>query len=130
MDRKNTAPIPVVGLSSLLVIFAVLCLTVFALLCISTAQADIRLADRTEAAVTGYYRADCQAERILAQLRVGQIPPQVSRENGIYSYACAISDTQVLAVEVAADDYTVLRWQAVSTALWQTNENLPVWQGS
>ena len=45
MARKQSFPIPAVGGSSLLVIFAVLCLTVFALLGLSTVQADIRLAD-------------------------------------------------------------------------------------
>ena len=44
---------PMVGGSSLLVIFAVLCLTVFALLGFSTVQADGRLADSTVQAVSG-----------------------------------------------------------------------------
>lgn len=122
---------PVVGASSLLVIFAVLCLTVFALLSVSTVQADGRLADKTQAAVSGYYTADCQAEEILAQLRAGEIPQGVSLEDGIFSYGCPISDTQTLAVQVTVNEsaYTILRWQAVSTVHWQSDNRLPVWSG-
>ena len=41
MNNRKIAP-PMVGLSSLLVIFAVLCLTVFAVLSLSTVRADRR----------------------------------------------------------------------------------------
>ena len=44
MKRKQSISIPAFGGSSLLVIFAVLCLTVFALLSLSTVQAEKRLA--------------------------------------------------------------------------------------
>ena len=37
MDKRKQMGIPVAGGSSLLVIFAVLCLVVFALLCLTTA---------------------------------------------------------------------------------------------
>lgn len=122
-------PIPVVGGSSLLVIFAVLCLTVFALLSVSTVQANSRLSEKSAAAVEGYYTADAAAEEILARLRAGEIPAGVREENGIYCYTCAIFATQALAVEVVVEgaDYTVLRWQAVSTANWQAEDKLPVW---
>lgn len=129
-NKKRFAP-AAVGVSSLLVIFAVLCLTVFALLSVSTVQADLRLSESANQAIEGYYKADWQAEEILAQLREGNCPPNVKEQDGIYSYACPISDTQVLAVGVAVDgaEYTVLRWQAVSTTDWQIDDSLPVWDG-
>ena len=74
-DKKRFSP-PVVGGSSLLVIFAVLCLTVFALLSLSTVRADVRLSEASAQAVSGYYQADCQAEAILARLRSGELPPR------------------------------------------------------
>lgn len=129
-DRRTSLP-PMVGVSSLLVIFAVLCLTVFALLSVSTVQADRRLSDASGTAVEGYYAADCMAEEILARLRAGERPEGVREENGVYTYACAISQTQVLVVEAAVkgEQYTILRWQAVSTADWQVDDSLPVWGG-
>ena len=131
MKKKNIMSPPAIGASSLLVIFAVLCLTVFALLSISTVQANERLGDSAAAAVTGYYRADCQAEMILAQIRSGSIPTGVTVENDVYSYYCAISDTQALSIAVAVEDgnYSVLRWQAISTTDWQADDRLPVWDG-
>ena len=121
-----------VGAVSLLTIFAVLCLTVFALLSLSTVQADQRLSDKSFAAVAGYYAADCAAEEILAQLRAGEIPEGVTAyEGGLYRYGCPISDTQTLVVEVAVEDtdYTIIRWQARSTADWVADDSLPVWDG-
>jgi len=120
-----------VGISSLLVIFAVLCLAVFALLSVSTVQAQKRLADSSREAVTGYYRADCEAEEILASLRGGELPEGVTQNGDVFTYACRISDTQVLAVSVKLreNQYTILQWQAVSTADWETEDKLPVWGG-
>lgn len=132
MTEKRKLSFPAVGGSSLLVIFAVLCLTVFALLTLSTVQANGRLSDRSAQAVLDYYQADTQAEHILAQLRQGTVPQGVTDEgDGRYSYACPISDTQALDVQVQiiGSEYTVLRWQAVSTTDWETDDSLAVWDG-
>ena len=131
MGKKETFSPPVVGGSSLLVIFAVLCLTIFALLALSGVQANQRLADAAVQAASDYYQADCQAEQILAQLRQGERPQGVQEQNGIYTYSCPISDTQALEVAVELDgiSYQILRWQAVSTAEWQPDDDLAVWDG-
>ena len=132
MNEKRTFSPPAVGASSLLVIFAVLCLTVFALLSIATVRADGRLGDNAARAVSGYYAADCQAEQLLAQLRAGELPEGVTEENGIYTYTCPISDTQILAVQVAldGDSYRILRWQALSSVRWEADDRIPVWDGT
>lgn len=116
-SRKHFTP-PMVGGSSLLIIFAVLCLTIFTLLALSTVKADSRLLDASVIAVSDYYAADLQAEMLLSQLRRGQLPEGVQIEQNIYSYSCPISDTQTLMVEVRNEKgiWTILRWQAVSTA--------------
>lgn len=120
-----------VGISSLLVIFAVLCLTVFALLSVSTVQAQQRLAEKSRAAVTGYYHADREAEEILARLRGGECPENVTQNGDVFTYTCRISDTQALAVcvKVSGGAYTVLQWQTVSTVHWDAEDQLPVWSG-
>ena len=131
MDKRQSFQAPVVGGSSLLVIFAVLCLTVFAMLSLSTVQADKRLSDASAAAVSEYYAADCRAEEILAQLRTGQVPEGVRVKADTYSYTCSISETQELQVEVRIREngWEVLRWQAVSTARWSEDETLSLWDG-
>lgn len=124
--------ISAIGLSALLTIFAVLCLTVFSLLSLSTAKADGRLGEKSRQATESYYAADCCAEEILAQLRSGIVPEGVRAENGIYTYACAISDTQILVVAVKAEGetYQIIQWQAQSAAQWEPDEKLHVWEGA
>ena len=130
MSKHQEHQLPVIGGSSLLVIFAVLCLTVFALLGFSTVQADKRLSDISIQAVSDYYAADCAAEEILARLRAGQLPEGVSRQGDVYAYSCPISPTQALQVEVRSGDWEVLRWQAVSTIQWQENTDMELWDGN
>lgn len=130
MNRQNQkTPFPAIGGSSLLIIFAVLCLTVFALLGLSTVHANKRLSDISIQAVSDYYAADTQAEQILAELRAGEFPEGVSREGDVFSYACPISQYQELQVEVRSSDWKILRWQAVSTTEWQADESLNLWNG-
>ncbi len=131
MKDKVTITPPVVGASSLLVIFGVLCLTIFALLSISTVQADGRLSDHAAKAVTSYYKADTEAEIILAKLRAGERPDGVSQNGNLYTYTCAVSDTQVLAVQVVMENgnYTILRWQVLSNVHWEADDKYPVWDG-
>lgn len=120
-----------VGVASVLVIFAALCLTVFALLSVSTVQAHSRLASPMQEAVEGYYAADSAAEEVLAGLRAGQVPDGVTREGNVYMYQCPISKTQVLSVTVRVDGgrYEILQWQAVPVADWENEGALPVWPG-
>lgn len=131
MKNKQQFSLPAVGISSLVVIFAALCLAVFAQLAISTAKADEKLSDQGHQAIIDYYQAEREADTIIALLRNGQVPEGVTFEDGVYSFQCVISDTQVLEVEVRleGDTHTILRWQAVSTADWQADEDLPVWDG-
>lgn len=127
---------PAVGGSSLLVIFAVLCLTIFALLGLSTVQADSRMAEASCNAVQRYYEADTEAERILASLRQGKIPMESvdknKKDGNIYSYQCQVSDVQAIEVEVqiTGDSYRILRWQLVSTTEWEADDSLDVWTGT
>ena len=131
MESKKRFTPPPVGGVSLLVVFAVLCLTVFALLSLSTVQADIRLADASVRAVSEYYAADRQAQEILANLRAGEFLEDVTVEGDVYHYTCPISETRNLKVEVRlqGSDYTVLRWQAVPAEEWESDDSLELWDG-
>lgn len=131
MNKPRRFVFSAIGAASLLTVFAVLCLTVFTLLSISTVKANERLGDASAKAVSDYYRADRQAEAVLAALRTGQTVEGVREENGVYRYECPISQIRVLAVEVriSGNDYQILRWQEISSADWQADDRLPVWNG-
>ncbi len=130
MAKKLRLSPPVVGGSSLLTIFAVLCLTVFALLSLSTVLANGRLNQASVAAVSEYYVADTMAEEIFARLRQGEMPSGVTKINEVYTYSCPISENQALHVELqeTAEGWDVLRWQAVVTAQWE-EDTLDLWDG-
>lgn len=129
--RESFSP-PAVGGSSLLVIFAVLTITVFALLSISSVQAERRLSDSALRSVSAYYAADNEAETVFAQLRSGETPPQVTRDGEIYRYSCAISENQLLHVELrrTGEGWEVLRWQAVPINRLPEDRTLPIWNGT
>lgn len=131
MKREDRFSPPATGGISLLAAFAVLCLTVFALLCLSTVQANARLTDASLRAVADYYMADGQALEILAALKRGETPDGVTLNNGIYSYACPVSETQVLEVEVRILETgcDILRWQAVPDGGDTQESGLKLWDG-
>ena len=56
------------GVSSLIMILVVLCLTVFAVLSYTTARADAALTQKSLDAADAYYRAASRMERTLAQV--------------------------------------------------------------
>ena len=130
-NSQNTQQ-PTIGGSSLIVTFAVLCLTVFALLGLSTVRADQRLADVSANSVVNYYEAELQAETILSELRMGNIPDGVSKNGNIYSYMCPISDTLALYAEVRIEntDWEILCWRTVTTIEWTESDSLNVWNGN
>ena len=136
-QKKRFSP-PAVGGVSLLVVFAVLCLTVFALLSLTTVQADVRLADASAQAAADYYAADLEAQTILARLRNGERPEGVTFSgSGLLraEYTCRISDTQELQVSVilqgiSGREYVIERWQAVPSAEWESDESLDLWDGA
>lgn len=139
MARRVHFSPPAVGGVSLLVVFAVLCLTVFALLSLTTVRADVRLADASAQAVSDYYAADCQAQEILARLRAGETPDGVTWSSPMeggeteYSYTVSISNTQELQVEVLVwpdGRWSVQRWQSAAAGGWEIDEGLEVWDGT
>lgn len=130
MDNKHQFSIPAIGGSSLLTVFAVLCLTVFALLSLSTVRAEQRLSETAAEAVTAWYQADSQAQEIFARLRGGETVPGVRVDNDTFSYTCPISHSQTLAVTLRRDgeQWHILGWKAVAPE--QTGEEtIPVWNG-
>lgn len=130
--QRDHLSAPATGGISLLTVFAVLALTVFALLSLSTVRADERLSLAAAQAVRDYYAADNGAQEILARLRAGEVPLDVTIDGGIYSYAVPISENQELQVELRVEGsiYTVLKWQAVSLGDWEEEEGeLDLWDG-
>ena len=127
--KKGT--VPAIGGSALLVIFAVLCLTVFSLLSLSTVQAEKRMADASVQAVSAYYEADLQAQKIFARLRLGERVSGVQVDGDVYRYTCPVTENQILKVELrqVKDEWEVCLWQVVAQSD-PISDVLPVWNGT
>ena len=130
MKKREQTSFPVTGGSSLLVIFAVLCLVVFALLSLSTVLAQKRLSEATAQATAQWYAADLQAQEIFAKLRAGEEVSGVEQTEEGYRYCVPVSQHQTLQVwlEKTDEGWEILSWQTVSHPEYG-NETLPVWQG-
>jgi hypothetical protein len=123
------------GSASIILVFAVLCLTIFALISLSTAFSSKSLTDEAADMVVGYYRADTLAEEILARLTAaGEIPgsilgidintAQMEDEYGdpytFVSYSCPVNDRKGLAVELKfnGEGFRVVSWCLINTMEW------------
>lgn len=142
MKNKESTPFGT-GMSSLLMIFVVLCLTVFGVLAYMTARADDRLTQRSAEMVQAYYQADAAAEEALAQLDAAllELEPEAALESAGFtvdggpetwngSLEISIQDTRVYQLQVVVEQgsYRVTARQTVDHAVWE-EEYLDVWDG-
>ena len=143
--RRKTGGV-FIGVSSLLVIFIVLCLTTFAALSLTSANADLKMARRAAQAVSDYSAADSRAVELLA-LADAAVEADPARPQAVgvsflrrgralvASYAVPISDAQELRVEVrypgpGGARHEILLWQSAPTREWRGDETIELWDGS
>jgi hypothetical protein len=132
-----------VGSASIVLVFAVLCLTVFSLITFVVANNDKALVETNSRLVVGYYNADAFAERIVAEIAFSDIVPdsiegiEIKTEwawylDGYYAeFSTPISDIKSLYVKMAVsgDTYSVLSWLMYNTDEWEFDSGLNVWDG-
>ncbi len=127
--KRQRLSLPAVGVSSLMTIFAVLCLAVFALLSIATVRSQTELSLAAARAVESYCLADLEMEQLTARIRLGDIPEEALLQDGVYRLVCPISQTQQLEAELDAQTLAVLRWQVVSKLDLTQNNSPELWSG-
>ena len=132
-----------VGSASIVLVFAVLCLTVFSLITFVVAGNDKSLVDTEARLVVGYYEADALAERIVADILAAEMIPESAQGVDIESYwdweldadiaffFCPISEQKSLFVRMAKyyDSYDILTWRMYDTDEWTFDDSLNVWEG-
>jgi len=130
-----------VGSASIVLVFAVLCLTVFSLITFVVAENDKGLVDANKQLMTGYYSADSLAERVFAELiESGSAPDSVLGVNistdfdsnsGVeyLYYSCPISEDKAINVKLAVngDSYDILSWRMGDTGDWEADNSMNVW---
>ena len=132
-----------VGSASIVLVFAVLCLTVFSLITYVVAANDKALVDNEAQLVIGYFKADTMAESIVAQiLSSDNIPSEIDgieihsetdfyTNSEIITFSAPMSDTLAILVRLSLQDgsYNILSWRMYNSAEWQYDAGLNIWPG-
>ena len=143
-NDKRSAGIHV-GSASIIMIFAVLCLTVFSTLSYVTANQEQKLAEKSARAIEQYYAADwqCEAyyEEIYKLLKAGvaasELPQYLDVEvtetgtAAFIDYAVDIDERQQLQVRLAAEEGALRTemWAVAAKAPHAYSDEIAVWDG-
>lgn len=144
-----------VGGASILMIFAVLCLTVFSVLSFVTAHQEWKLAQKSAQVMQQYYEADWQCETYYEEInkmlqmsdsveqlaekcdllaKEYDINMELTRQEGQYAitYAVPMDENQKLQVQLIADDAGVLQikqWKVLAIRQLVYEDRISVWDG-
>lgn len=148
MDMKTSPSMTGFGITSIAVVFTVLCFTIFSVLSLSTAAFEKKLSDKSAQAVKNYYAADLacsQTASAFKQLWQADASLQtvkeyaalagarcVKDETGVLvSFSSTIDQEQTLFVLLhLGKQFSIEQWQVVSTSDWQPDESIDLWSGA
>ena len=131
------------GSASIVLVFAVLCLTIFSLITFVVAGNDKALVDAKAGMVTGYYNADTLAELILSDILSPGETPGIIRGVPVNTgfdeslnlettyFFCDISETKALYVNLVLydDSFDILSWRMYDKDEWEFDDSIIVWTG-
>jgi len=131
-----------VGSASIILIFAVLCLTIFTLISYTSANVDKAMSDISVEIIQSYYEADTFAECILAEILDSDVTPDTVLGRDIDSewdfdierikFSCPVSESKSLCVELTIDSvgtHEILMWKLLDISEWEADDRLNVWLG-
>lgn len=157
MDKKSESQKVGIGVGyvSVMLVFAVICLTIFAVLSFKAAMSTDSFNDRSGDFMRQYYAADTSAKKTLSQLNDCAYEAkntgffEEAFEDGVQSmegvdiravprgfsvsYTVAINERQELLVNLVFDyngKYTVEQWKSQDTYEEDSNSHLGVWDGT
>ena len=146
-DRKGAAPM--LGGASVIMVFAVLCLTIFAVLTLLTVESEARISASYAASVDNYYRADAEAaaftvsiKRLRSASKDAETFVTAARQSGADEVtndggtvtvrkAFPIDNNQTLMIVLVSDGDTirVKNWQTAFTGTWDNTSTTNLWNG-
>lgn len=124
MEQKLTKPFIRIGITSIIFIFIVMCLSVFALLSVNSASQSYASVRRAADAASAYYAADSQA-----QIWIHQVKSEGEAGGDVLRRDFPISDSQTLQVALDGSTFRILSYQVVNNEVLEIDDSLPVWQG-
>ena len=139
-NKQHNPKATLIGISSIVMIFAVLCLTIFSMLSLMTSDSDYTLAKKYLEKTLAYYNADAEALKIYGDIVNGRIVDAgagVVTENKDgelteISYAVNLDDKQKLNVKIELYDgnYTITEWYVNNVNEWVPDDNINIWDGN
>lgn len=154
MKNKHQLPIGI-GISSILLIFVILCLLTFAVLSLVSANADYKLVKKNSAHTHEVYEAENSANELMDKIDSilkstyqssdsSDYLKQVQQLDGIsfpskdqIAYEIKVNEHQILQVvlllnsEIKKGDsfYQIETWKLTGTQTWEADDTLPVYTG-
>jgi hypothetical protein len=111
-----------------------ICLTTLAILALSTARADLRLAERYAQTVTQSYALEVAGQTYLQEiseeLQAGASLPSDTEEDGILRHTIQQGDASLhIALRLQENGYQIIQWQMERT--WEQDSTLgDLWDGT
>jgi len=132
-----------IGSASIVLVFAVLCLTIFSVISLVPALTSQRLIEAEMQLVQDFYNADTLAEQILAEILAADFVPDSALGVDISAYwdwdllaevvsfYYMVTETRMLHVELILDynAYQITSWRMYDLAEWEAYDRLNVWTG-
>ncbi len=148
-DMKTREPGTVglnLGSASILMVFAILCLTVFSALSLVTSVSEKKTAQHFADTTAAYYEADSRAVKVKADIQslidIGNTPQQAAAANNaqyspeeqIITYNVPLSDnisqiTAVLKFDNSTKKLEIISWEKNDVSSWVPDDSLEVWNG-
>ena len=155
-SRKKQSSFSSIGITSLVLIFVMLCLLTFSVLSLVTARADLRLSQKNAERTSAYYDAENRANDVLlsviscieeykdspdASVFYQKLRERLDGQNGILftgadslEYEVLLDKEQLLSVSLeiswercdGGSRCRSLAWNTVSTHEWESDGSLPL----
>ena len=143
--RSNRKPGFNVGSASIIMVFAILCLTIFSVLSFTTSNTDLRLSQRASKSIEDYYNAEYRAEDkilLIAQqlkkdgnldsLRLQSGETNLNSSSFSIQFTEPVDDRRMLLVELTFDNdhnISITRWNLLAANDWIPDNSMEVWSG-
>ena len=117
-----------IGISSIVLIFMILCLAVFSLLSLSDAKSALTFAQKRAETVQIYYEADIEAQKFIRDYRA--LDSEQKQPEAAVVYELPMRSGQTLHLELSADGSDILSYYVYNNTDYVIDSDLPVWGGN
>ena len=142
--KESGNPFGPLGIASLIVCFAVLCITVLSVSAFAAAKDELRDAEAVAAAQKNFYESDRLAAEKVRRLKAASATKEAlsaaAKDEGaavlmrdgvtLVAFGVPVDSTLTLSVLLSFEEkMEILSWQVLSSTDWTPEDSISVWQG-